>query len=273
MDASLQYDEKNGCKSNSVFHGYTNTFADVLDIRINLCIRYAPRGEKSPTAPGSKTLVKRSYDIPENSNHTTPTPLPLDTESDCEPSQTDKSTAEPSSMPYTEPLNQNHTASPEYISNTTLTQDTNSTYTDISVSNTVSHEENCTCETNDYNNISIFDAPPPYVPMTRCPPPLPLKFKTMMGNLETMNKAEEHARKICEETLANIRAGGVVEKIPVYIGTKRPVISDGSFGTVTRKIVIVRRKESVDDVQFLSSSRTFGFSGMVAAIVLMIYIT
>jgi Common central domain of tyrosinase len=77
---------------------------------------------------------------------------------------------------------------------------------------------------------------PGYIPMSNCPPRLPDSFKMMMGGLELMNKMEEHARSVCEETLKVLKVGGRIKLIP-HVSVR---IADGDGGSHVDSVPIVR---------------------------------
>lgn len=81
---------------------------------------------------------------------------------------------------------------------------------------------------------------PEYIPMSKCPPRLSDDFKKHMHNLTMINEMEDHALKVCEETLRKIKDGVKLPKMPVFTVKTRPVIADGSKGTVTSRIKIIR---------------------------------
>jgi tyrosinase len=91
-----------------------------------------------------------------------------------------------------------------------------------------------------------------YIPMNQCPPKLTMEFKMIMGgNITEMEIMEEQTRSVCEETLRKIESGISIPKIPRFTFENRPVIADGSEGTVANHIEV----ESNYHLKFSDSSK------------------
>jgi hypothetical protein len=81
--------------------------------------------------------------------------------------------------------------------------------------------------------------PSNYITMKKCPPKLSVEFKLLMGgNTAQMDIIEQRTRAVCEETLKKIESGISIPKIPRFTYENRPVIADGSEGTVANHIEV-----------------------------------
>lgn len=250
LRTALQYDQSNGCTASSIFDGYNSTFSDVLDIGINLCVRYAPRGEISPIlssyskyADANSVIIRRNVrpqsENIEDASNLSGSESQYGKDVQASPLEDKVTVSSKLSSNINEITILRPTASPmpypSWSARKTfpINPSTDSEY--------LSNRINSTSNPSDYiSNRTDTHTSQAYIPMTHCPPPLSAEFKSMGGDLEGMERAERHALDVCEETMEKVRNGEGVRKMPVYEGCDRPVIADGGVGTVGYKIEIFR---------------------------------